>query len=97
MKSINFYSRIPKKVSQVAECLCKLLESGDYDNALIMDTYFRPYWHEFTQFWTGELLIWETFALAPHNARWLIEYVLVKYPEVLEQLIIDLKAAGHTI
>lgn len=93
---MNFYRKISKKNAEVSSALQKVLESGSVEVSAVMTHYFETYWEEFKAFWegSGEKILWVTFALAPHNATWLVQWVFYHHPEVMETVESDMISAG---
>jgi hypothetical protein len=93
---MNFYRKISKKNAEVSSALQKVLESGNVDVSTVMAHYFETYWNDFKAFWeeSGEKILWVTFALAPHNATWLVQWVFHHHADVMEQVESDMRSAG---
>ena len=54
-----------------------------------MEYYFADFWPGFVAFWrkSGETPEWVTFALAPHNALWFIQWTFKEYPHVMADVV----------
>ena len=93
---MNFYSRIKKKNAELSAELQKVLESGEVDVSAVMETYFKAFWEDFKVFWenSSEKILWTTFALAPHNVTYFIQWVFHYHPEIMEKLEADMRSAG---
>lgn len=93
-KSVNtFYSKLPKDISTDAAELQEFCETYPDGVDVTMKFYFGKHWDEFQKFWKHEQILWTTFALAPHNARWFVEWVFYHYPETRTKIMTDLHNA----
>ena len=90
---MNYYNRLPKGYTLVANMVTKLMEKIKDPEAMIRH-YFGRYWSDFRKCWSHETIMWETFALSPNNAHWFIVWVFREHPGLMKQLYGDIIAAN---
>lgn len=93
MRPSTFYQKLPKDISEDAAKIQAFLEEHPEASSIIMESYFARYWLEFQKFWSHERLNWVTFVLAPHNARWFIEWTFSTYPDFRTLIMTDMTSA----
>jgi hypothetical protein len=82
---LNLYARLSRrKAEQASEIVAEL--AGGSDWLTQMDAKFCPVWDEFAEWWsknTGECPEKTSF-YTTHNAHYLVEWAIVKHPELFE-------------
>jgi hypothetical protein len=86
--SLGYFNKVSKNIRILSEEFRNLIENEKVDNDKTMRMLFGKFWPEFGKFWlgSGEYIDWISFALAPHNAEYFVQFVLKEHPEMIIQL-----------
>ncbi len=85
----TFYSRLPKKIYETSARLRKAMESGEVNNEVMLEAFFKQYWSEFAAWWRktqSEEIHYVAFALAPHNCEYFTQWVFKNKEGVLDEV-----------